>query len=92
MKLISTFVIGLLVLAAMGCASTPKSFDQALLLVEKAAAIAEKQGTAYSASVRWNGKLGGAWIQRGELDSGVTVEVNFHGNAAAVRAAVKANP
>lgn len=92
MKLVSILAIGLLVLA-IGCASTPKSFDQAMLLVDKAAAIAEKQGTAYSATVRWNGKLGGAWIQRAELDSGVTVEVHFHGNAAAERVAVeKPNP
>lgn len=91
MKFISMFVLGMIVLT-MGCQSAPKSFDDALMLVDKAAAIAEKQGTAYSATVRWDGKLGGAWIQRAELDSGVTVEVNFHGNAAAERAAVQPNP
>jgi len=91
MKIISTIVLGLLVVVATGCNSAPKNFQQGLDLIDKAAAIAEKQGTAYTASIRWDGKLGGAWIQRAELDSGVTVEVNFHGNAAAERAAVK-NP
>lgn len=88
MKRLSMLTIGFLILTA-GCASTPKSFDQALLLIDKAAEIAERQGTAYNATIRWNGKLGGSWIQRAELDSGVTVEVTFHGNAAAERVAVK---
>lgn len=83
-------VLGLILVA--GCSSTPKGFDQGLLLIDKAAAIAERQGTAYSATIRWNGKVGGAWIQRVELDSGVVVEVNFHGNAAVERAAVKPDP
>ncbi len=92
MKTFYAIALGFVIVLATGCASTPKSFDQALLLIDKAAAIAEKQGTAYTATVRWNGKVGGSWIQRAELDSGVTVEVNFHGNAAAQRAAVKPNP
>lgn len=91
MKFFSTlFAIGLLALAT-GCASTPKSFDQAMLLIDKAAEIAERQGTAYNATVRWNGKLGGSWIQRAELDSGVTVEITFHGNAAERAAVNKPN-
>lgn len=71
-----------------GCAALPKSWDEGLALIDKAAEIAERQGTAYTAKISWNGKFGAAWIQRAELDSGVTVEVNFHGNAAAERDAV----
>lgn len=89
MKIISMLAIGI-VLALAGCQSIPKSFDQGLQLIDKAAAIAEKQGIAYSATIRWDGKLGGAWIQRAELDSGVIVEITFHGNAATERAAVSA--
>ncbi|MHA2279451.1 MAG: hypothetical protein ACXAC5_00970 [Promethearchaeota archaeon] len=74
------------VLFTLGCQAAPKSFDQGLALIDKAAEIAQKQGTAYTASICWDGKLGGGWIQRAELDSGVTVEVNFHGNAASERA------
>lgn len=77
------------VLFALGCNATTKNWDQGLALIDKAAKIAERQGTAYTATIRWDGKLGGAWIQRAEIDSGITVEVNFHGNAAAERAAVK---
>lgn len=80
-------VIASLTLLA-GCQAAPQGFEQGLQLIDKAAEIAEKQGTAYSASIRWDGKLGAAWIQRAELDSGVTVEVNFHGNAAAERETV----
>lgn len=72
-----------------GCASTPEvNFDRALMLVDKAAALAEKQGIAHTSTIRWDGKVGVSWIQRGELDSGVLVEITFHGNAAAERAAV----
>lgn len=88
MKKIAIFSI-LLVLT--GCAAVPKSFDQGLQLINRAAKIAEQQGTSYSATIRWNGKLGGAWIQRGELDSGVTMEISFHGNAAAQRPSVSTN-
>lgn len=88
MKSIYAIALGFIVVLATGCQGTPKSFEQGLLLIDKAAEIAERQGTAYSATIRWNGKVGGSWIQRAELDSGVTVEVNFHGNAAAERAAV----
>lgn len=91
MKLISMLAIGI-ILTIAGCQTVPKSFDQGLLLIDKAATIAEKQGTAYSATIRWNGKLGGAWIQRAELDSGVIVEITFHGNAAAERAAMSSAP
>lgn len=87
MKLISTFAF-VTVLVLTGCQSLPTSFDQGLVLIEKAADLAEKQGIAYTSTIRWNGKVGGAWIQRAELDSGVTVEANFHGNAAAQRATV----
>ncbi len=89
MKLIP-IALGLMILA--GCQSVPKNFEQGLMLIEKAADIAEKQGTAYNATIRWDGTVGGAWIQRGEFDSGVTVEVTFHGNAASERDAVKHNP
>ncbi len=74
----------------MGCNIVPKSFEQGLQLIDKAAEVAEKQGTAYNATIRWDGKVGGSWIQRAELDSGVTVEVTFHGNAAAERPSVSA--
>lgn len=89
MKLIYTIAFGVVVIFATGCQSMPKSFDQGLTLIEKAADLAEKQGIAYSATIRWDGKIGGAWIQRAEVDSGVTVEASFHGNAAAERPAVK---
>lgn len=76
------------ILFILGCQSVPKGFDQGLALVDKAADLAEKHGTAYTANLRWDGKLGAAWIQRAELDSGVTVDFTFHGNAAAERDAV----
>ncbi len=88
-RVVHAIVLGITVVLVAGCQTLPTSFDQGLQLIEKAADVAEKQGTAYSATIRWDGKLGAAWIQRGELDSGVTVEVSFHGNAAAERAAVK---
>lgn len=88
---ISIFVIGLFATLVLltGCQTVPKNFEQGLQLIQKAAEIAEKQGTAYNATIRWDGKLGAGWIQRAEIDTGVTVEVNFQGNAAAERAAVK---
>ena len=89
MKLIYAIALGVIVVLATGCQSLPSSFDQGLELIEKAADLAEKQGIAYNATIRWNGKIGGAWIQRAELDSGVTVEASFHGNAAAERSAVE---
>lgn len=89
--IIVTILIALL-LVAPGCNTVPKSFEQGLQLIEKAAAVAERQGTAYSATIRWDGTVAGSWIQRAELDAGVTVEVSFHGNAAAERDAVKPSP
>lgn len=78
-------ILTLSILLFAGCNATPKNFDQGLKMIEKAAEIAEKQGTAYTANLRWDGKLGASWIQRAELDSGVKVDITFHGNAAAER-------
>lgn len=80
-----------LVFVLVGCNAVPKSFEQGLALIDKAAKLAEKQGTAYSATIRWNGEVEGLWVQGINLDSGVTVEVSFHGNAASERAAVGEN-
>ena len=91
-QFIHIITLSVIMILAIGCQTLPTSFDQGLQLIEKAADVAEKQGTAYNATIRWNGKLGAAWVQRGELDTGVTVEVSFHGNAAAERAAVKSDP
>ena len=75
-----------LILFSVGCeGTTDKGFDQGLQLIEKAAELAERQGTAYNATIRWDGTIEGAWKQGIELNSGVTAEVSFHGNAAAER-------
>lgn len=85
----NVIVMGILcVFLLSGCQSSTASFNQAMELIDKAAAVAEKQGTAYNATLRWNGKIGGGWIQRIEVDSGVSVEIHFQGNAAAERATV----
>jgi len=71
-----------------GCQAIPKTFEQGMDLLDKAAEKAEKHGTAYSGVIRWDGTVGGAWIQRGEVDTGVYLEFSVHGNAAAERPAV----
>lgn len=92
MKLIYVIALGVVVVLAAGCQSMPTSFDQGLMLIEKAANLAERQGIAYSSTIRWDGRMGVTWGQRAELNSGVTVEANFHGNAAVERATVKPDP
>lgn len=77
----------------MGCASTmPKDFQEVLGGVEKVASIAQRQGLAYTMTVRWGGKPAIGYTQKVFLNTDVYVELVFHGNAAAERAAVGNDP
>lgn len=70
----------------LGCA-TDKTFTDAMIVVDKAAALAEKHGLAYHASLRWNGNPKFEYTQSAGLNTGIDLELRFDGNAAAGRPA-----
>lgn len=68
----------------LGCA-TDKTFTDAMIVVDKAAQLAEKHGLSYEADLTWSGSPEFYYRQAGGLDTGVRLAVRFRGNAAAGR-------
>jgi len=68
-----------------GCASMPKSVNEAVMVMDRLSEIAEKNGAAWTAELEWDGTLAVQHSQRVGADSGVTVKFRAHGNAASER-------
>jgi len=65
----------------MGCkAGQPKSFDEAMVLIDKVQTIAEKHNLSWSGDLDWNGRAEVYWGTQAGLDSGVAVKIHLQGN------------
>lgn len=65
-----------------GCqTSGPKSFDDAMILIDKAREIAKEQGVSWKASVISTGSPELYEKAAFGLDTGIRVEIHFQGNA-----------
>lgn len=65
-----------------GCQSAgPQDFDDALLLVDRARAVAQEQGVAWTASIRSSGSPEVYERASFGIDSGIVLDLKFQGNA-----------